>query len=69
MKEKKRTHTIQKQYPVDFLKINIFKNSPKPYLTALLHPARFTLHKKSFLKDLMTKEEAKISKIKYDYCR
>ena len=45
MKEKKRTHTIQKQYPVDFLIINIFKNSPKPYLTALLHPARFTLQK------------------------
>ena len=30
MKEKKRTHTIQKQYPVDFLIINIVKNLPNP---------------------------------------
>ena len=53
MSEKKRIHNSSKKYPVDLLIIITWRYSPQSCEIALLKPAKFTLPRKSFLKDLL----------------
>ena len=64
MKQKKKELTIvQKEYAID--QLIMFPMSPEWNKIALLKSARFNLHRKSFLKDLLkqTNNENKTGKV------
>ena len=42
---------------------------PQSYYIALLKSKKFTLHRKSFLKDLLRQGKDKIKQWKYGYCK
>ena len=63
MGQKDELTTVQKQYAID--QLLLLSLSPQSYQIALLKSARFILHRKSFLKDLLrqTKVENKTSSV------
>ena len=64
---KKELTTVQKQYPID--RLFMFPlNIPQYYKIILLKSARFILHRKSFLKNLLRQKKNK-NKGNYDYCK
>ena len=67
MGQKNELTTVQKQYVIG--QLLLFSLSPQPYQILLLKSARFTLHIKSFLKDLLRQTKDQIKKAKFGYCK
>ena len=63
MRQKDELTTVRKQYAID--QLLLFSLSAQSYQIVLLKSARFILHRKSFLQDLLrqTKDENKTSSV------